>query len=137
MSTPMVETSADIRRHELLADVAEQTAKRLIEKHAITEEVAMDVGNDLADFFSTHWNGQNIYMVADSQYKLSQRDIEIFNRMTRGNAHELAREMKISYVRVYQIHKRVLAALRAKRQPSLFGSSLDELSTDSVDNKLG
>lgn len=137
MSTAMVETSADIRRHELLADVAEQTAKRLIDKHAIPEEVAMDVGNDLADFLCSHWNGQNIYMVADSKYKFSKRDLDIFNRMSRGNAHELAREMKISYVRVYQIHKRVLAALRAQKQPSLFGASSDELSTGSLSNKLG
>jgi Mor family transcriptional regulator len=129
MSTDMVETNADIRRHELLADVAEQTAKRLIEKHALPEDMAFDVGNDLADFFSAHWNGQNVYMVADSQFKLSKRDLEIFRRMERGNAHELAREFGISYVRVYQIYKRCLSAARARHQPSLFESPVAELST--------
>ena len=129
MSTEMVETNADMRRHELLADVAEKSALHLIQKHGLDEEVALDVGNDLADFLSTHWNGQNVYMVADSQYKLSKRDMEIFQRMERGNAHELAREYEISYVRVYQIYKRCLAAARARRQPSLFGTPEADLST--------
>jgi Mor family transcriptional regulator len=131
MSTALVETNADIRRHELLADVAEQTAKRLIEKHSLDEDLACDVGNDLADFLSTHWNGQNVYMVADSQFKLSKRDLEIYKRMERGNAHDLAREFGLSYVRVYQIYKRCLTAARARRQPELFGTEPSELSTGS------
>lgn len=119
MNPAMVETNADRRRHELLADVAEQTARNLI-KHGISEEKACDIGNELADFFSEHWNGQNIYMVADSQFKLSKRDHEIYQRMERGNAHELAKEFGLSYVRVYQIYKRCLAIARSRRQPGLF-----------------
>ena len=119
MIAGIVETNADIRRHELLADVAEQTARNLI-KHGIPEEKACDIGNELADFFSEHWNGQNIYMVADSQFKLSKRDQEIYQRMQRGNAHELAKEFGLSYVRIYQIYRRCLAVARSRRQPGLF-----------------
>lgn len=133
MKRKLVEKGLDARRHELLADMAEQTAKFLLEKHGINEEVAINAGNDLADFLCTHWTGQNIYFAADTQFKLSQRDLEIFKRMERGNAPDLAREYGISYVRVYQIYKRCLAALRARQQPSLFDTGLDELSTDSVD----
>lgn len=123
MSTDLAETNADIRRHELLADLAEQSAKFALQKLAglgITEDQALELGNDLADFICTHWNGQNIYMVSDAQYKLSKRDLMIYERMQRGNAHELAKELGISYVRVYQVYKRCLAAARAKRQPQLF-----------------
>ena len=129
MNIDLVETNADIRRHELLADVAEQTATRLIEMHGIAQDIAFDIGNDLADFLCTHWNGQNIYMVEDAKFKSSKRDLAIFQRMERGNAHELARELGISYVRVYQIYKRQLAAARARRQPNLFDGPGDELST--------
>ena len=59
-------------------------------------------------------------MVADSQFKLSKRDQEIYQRMQRGNAHELAKEYGLSYVRVYQIYKRCLAVARSRRQPGLF-----------------
>lgn len=120
MTTELAETNADIRRHELLADLAEQTAKFALEKLGIEEDKALEFGNHLADFVCTHWNGQNIYMVSDAQFKLSKRDLMIFQRMERGNAHELAKEFGISYVRVYQINARCLAAARAKRQPQLF-----------------
>lgn len=134
MSTSMVKTNADVRRHELLADVAEQTATRLIEKHNMPEDVACDIGNDLADFLSEHWKGQNVYMNADAQFKLSKRDLEIYRRMERGNAHELAKEFELSYVRVYQIYRRCLAIARSRTQPSLFEASemagSDKLSTD-------
>lgn len=120
MSNDMVETSADIRRHELLADVAEKTALRLIETHGLDEEKACDIGNDLADFLSQNWRGQNIYMNADAQFKLSKRDQQIYQRMERGNAHELAKEFGLSYVRVYQIYKRCLAIARSRTQPGLF-----------------
>lgn len=111
---------ADVRRHELLADVAEQTARRLIEKHTLDEAVAVDVGNAIADFLADHWKGQNVYIVGDQAYKLAERDWEIFRRMERGNAHELAKEFGISYIRVYQIHKRCLAEYRKRTQPDLF-----------------
>lgn len=125
----LVENNADIRRHELLADLAETTARRLIEKHGVEPEKACDVGNELADFISSHWQGQSIYIVSDSMYKLSKRDLEIYERMGRGNAHQIAKEMSISYVRVYQIYKRVLKAMRAKVQPELFQTPESELST--------
>lgn len=119
MSNPF-DTPANARRHELLADVADLTARRLIETHGIDEAIAIDVGNDLADMLADHWKGQNIYIVGDQQFKLSQRDWEIFRRMERGNAHDLAREFGISYVRVHQIFRRCLAEFRARSQGGLF-----------------
>lgn len=119
MSNPF-DTPANARRHELLADVAEHTARRLMEAHGIAEAIAVDVGNDLADLLADHWKGQNIYIVGDQQFKLSQRDWEIFRRMERGNAHDLAKEYGISYVRVHQIFRRCLAEFRARSQGGLF-----------------
>lgn len=125
----MVETNADVRRHELLADVAEQAARLAMKNLNVAEDAALDFGNHMADFLSEHWKGQNVYMNADAAFKLSKRDLEIFQRMERGNAHELAKEYNLSYVRIYQIYKRCLAAARAKAQPGLFGELTDELST--------
>lgn len=110
----------DLRRHDLLADVAEQVARRLIEKHETAEDAAIDVGNVIADFLAAHWAGQNVYFVYDKAFKLSERDWEIFRRMERGNAHELAREYGISFVRVYQIYKRCLVEYRKRTQHDLF-----------------
>lgn len=132
MSFPHV-SGTDARRHELLADVAERIAQRLIEKHAIGEDAACDVGNDLADFLADHWKGQTFYLPADQAYRLDQRDWEIFRRMERGTAPDLAREFGISKVRVHQVYKRCLAEYRARTQHSLFavtaGTAADDLST--------
>lgn len=129
MNVDLVQSNADARRHELLADLAEQSARFLSEKHGIDQDVAADIGNSLADFFCDHWHGQSIYMVSDAAFKLSKRDLEIYRRMERGNAMEISRELGISYVRVYQIYKRVLTAMRAKVQPQLFQTPESELST--------
>lgn len=117
------ETPTEARRHELLADVAEQAAQRLIQKHGLDEDVACDVGNDLADFLAEHWKGQSIYMPGDQAYKLNARDWTIFQRFQRGNANELAKEFDVSKVRIHQIYKRCLAEYRARVQGGLFSDA--------------
>lgn len=121
--TDFVETAAEIQRHELLADLAEKVAERLLNKHGADLEKAVDVGNDLADFVAQHWGGQNIYIPADNEFKRSKRDMEIFQKMRRGNANELAIEYEISFVRVYQIYKRMLTEARRRAQNDLFGDA--------------
>lgn len=121
MTFKMVETSADAKRHELLADVADQTARLLTQKHKLDPQAAAEVGNELADFLATHWNGTQVYINADAQYLLSKRDLEIFNRFkSPADADLLSREFGISFTRIYQINKRVLAAMRREKQPVLF-----------------
>lgn len=120
MNTEPDEKSAIVRRHHLLADLAEKAAFRLIDVHKMDPEKACDVGNALADFLAHNWNGQHIYFNADTQYYLSKRDQEIYRRMERGNAYKLAKEYQLSYVRIYQIYRRVLAEMRKRNQPGLF-----------------
>lgn len=115
-----LETQADFNRHELLSDVAEASAQHLIKKHGLDELVAADLGNAVADFLCEHWKGQSVYIPADEPFKISQRDLKIYQRMARGNAPELAREFGISTVHVYQVYRRMLVVQRAKLQPGLF-----------------
>jgi Mor family transcriptional regulator len=112
MNVDLVETTIEARRNELFADMAEHAAKHLMVKHAFNQNVAVDVGNSLADFVFSHWNGQSIYI--SSAHKISKRDMEIYHRMGRGKAEEIAKEYDLSFVRVYQIHRRVLATMRTK-----------------------
>lgn len=119
MSLPY-ETATEVRRHELLADVAEQIALRLIAKHAVEEDAATDMGNSIADFLAEHWKGQSIYMPGDQAFRLNARDWEIFRRFERGNSNELAKEFGVSKVRIHQVYKRCLLEYRARTQNSLF-----------------
>lgn len=120
MNASLLETGPEIRRHELLADMAEQAAIKLMELADIDMETASKIGNGLADFLAEHWKGQNIYFTADTPFKHSKRDLDIFRRMGRGMAPVLAAEFNISYVRVYQIYRRMLDAMRARVQPDMF-----------------
>lgn len=123
----MNEKHSSARRHELLAGVAEHTATRLIEKHGLTVEQAADIGNDLADWMADYFGGQAVYFVKDAGVQLDERDHQIFMRMRRGNAHELAAEFGISYVRVYQIYRRRLEQARKHRQPDLLAGFDDQV----------
>ena len=115
-----LETNVDIRRHEMLQELAESAADHLIRKHGLDQEVACDLGNHMADFLCTHWKWQNVYIPADTPFKMSHRDLRIYQRMARGNAPDIARDEGLSFVRVYQIYRRLLAINRAKLQPGLF-----------------
>ena len=113
-------TRVEAKRHELLADVAETLAVELMKVYGVTTEQAAQLGNNLADFLADRWKGQTIYFVGDLPYKLAPRDMEIFHEMQRGNADEIGRKHGISGMRVYQIYKRCLVAMRKRVQPSLF-----------------
>lgn len=123
----------DAKRHELLADVAETMAVKLVKVAGLTTEQAAQMGNELADFLSDHWKGQTVYFVGDLTFKLAARDMEIFQAVERGNADDIGRKYGISGMRVYQINQRVLKALRAKMQDDLFAgdnlNQVQELST--------
>lgn len=102
-----IENKTQIRRNNLLEDVAETIAGKLIKELKIPEEKAADIGNALADFLADHWKKQTIYIPEDWRYKTRERDQEIYEEMTRGNANEIAAKFGISAVRVYQIYRRI------------------------------
>ena len=116
-------TGLDIRRHDLFQDLAEIVAAELIKEHTVPEKKACEIGNALADFIATHWNGQMMYFTADGKYKSNKRDWEIFNKLKRGNAHELAKEYGLSFVRVYQIARRCRSQLQQRAQAKLLDES--------------
>ena len=112
-------TKSETRRVELLRDVAEVLAAELIARKVVAEEGAIDIGNSLADFLAKHWGGQQLYIPTNWIFKCDERDQQIFERMGRGKAGELAKEFGLSYIRVYQIYRRVLAEKRAMYEREL------------------
>jgi Mor family transcriptional regulator len=113
------------RRQELLENLAEHVALRLVEKHALSPETAADIGNDLADWASDHYGGQYIYFGKGQTNEFSVRDLEIYNSLERGNANELAAKHGVSAVRIYQIAARVREQLRQQNEPQLPGMEIE------------
>jgi len=103
------------RRAELLASVAECCANELARNHGVAEDSAIETGNAISDFLAEYWGGSSFYIPRDFKFIASVRDLEIFERMQRGNAHELATEYGLSYVRIYQIVHKVSAQRKAQR----------------------
>lgn len=107
------------RYPELLADLADQVAGRLVEL-GIDMERAAEVGFAIAEHVRSHWSGQSLYFAKGLRFELSCRDMEIFERFNGRNHEALAREYNLTVMRIYQIVKAVRAELVAKRQGSLF-----------------
>lgn len=106
-------------RHELLDDTVQRIAMKLAENGVskeAAEDIALDVVNDLAD----HWGGMNFTFPKNFHFKVSQRDLAIFQEVNRDNIHEVARKNGISVNAVYRAIKRIRPLAIAKSQPDLF-----------------
>lgn len=116
-----IETAEDARSGypELLADLADQIAAKLIEA-GIDIERAAEIGFGVAEHVRIHWSGQSLYFSKGVQYDLSRRDIEIFEKFDGTNHEVLAREYNRTVMRIYQIVKAVRAEMIRKRQGCLF-----------------
>lgn len=106
-------------RHEFLSDIVAHISTILVENSidkARAEAAALDVANHLAD----HWGGQNFSFPKDYTYKVSERDLAIFNEANRDNIHEVARRNGISVNAVYRALKRIRPMAIARSQPDMF-----------------
>lgn len=112
------------KRAELFEDIVGQTAKLLTEV-GVDNKGADLVANSLADYLADHWGGQNFCFPKDHLRKLSQRELELYERYTGSNHGDLAREYGLTERGVYKILARVRERLRqnAKGHPQLFETS--------------
>jgi Mor family transcriptional regulator len=104
---------------ELLADLADQVAAKLVET-GIDVERAAEIGFATAEHVRINWSGQSLYLPKGVQYQLSRRDVEIFERFDGTNHGALAHEYNLTVMRIYQIVKAVRTEMIRKRQGSLF-----------------
>lgn len=104
---------------ELLADLADQVAGKLVE-HQIEINKAAEIGLAVAEYIRIHWGGQPIYIPLQAPNQIADRYVEIWNKCNGRNHRQIAREYGISVVRVYQIVKQVTQEMVAKRQGGLF-----------------
>lgn len=112
------------KRAELYEDIVGQTTKVLVEV-GVEAKGAELAANMLADYLADHWGGQNFCFPKDHLRKLSQRELEIYERYKQGNHGDLAREFGLTERGVYKILARVRERLRrnAKGHPQLFETS--------------
>jgi Mor family transcriptional regulator len=112
-------TSSRSKCPELLSDLAAQCAEALGELLGLDAERGEQVGREIADRMAAHWGGQVIYFPKGLFYKLSQRDLCIFDEFNGTNHSDLALKYGVSLQWVYKIIKTVRAQEIKQRQGSL------------------
>lgn len=106
-------------RHELLTDIADQITLILAE-FSVDPEKAEQAGVSVSNHLAEHWGGQLITFPKDHLFKITQRDLEIFNKVNANNMSEVAKEYGLTVNGVYRAIKRIRKRAVAERQPDIF-----------------
>ena len=104
---------------ELLADLADQIAMKLVES-GVEVDRAADIGFAAAEHVRRHWAGQSLYLPKGMRYDFDRKYLEIFEAFNGRNHAELAGKHNLTVMRIYQIIKAVRAEMIRRNQGSLF-----------------
>ena len=95
-----------VRRHELLADVADRAAC-ILKGCGMGEQEAQDAGDAIADDLADNWGGQFITVPKDMKYRHARRAQQIHDEFNGTNHAELATKRGLSVNAIYKILNRV------------------------------
>lgn len=109
----------DGAKEDVVVDL-QQIALRVATDAGISNEQALEISEQIADFIRFTWGGQQIYVRKYDPHHISDRDVEIFNKFNGKNHVALSREYNLTPSRVYRIVKVVGRAERERRQHQLF-----------------
>lgn len=111
-----------IRRAALLQDV-EESARTVAADYGIEEQIAEQIGCAIAAQLAEDWAGQNLTFPSDYLYRLSQRDLEIYQARKGGMpVPALAKRYNISERGIRKVLKRAEARATIPQQ-DLFGGA--------------
>lgn len=83
-------TRMALKRHELLEELRAVIARQLEEMGA-TPDAASVISSSAVDYLSTYWAGQVVTFPKDAQYKLTLKELEIYDQFDGRNRDDLAR----------------------------------------------
>jgi Mor family transcriptional regulator len=112
-------TDMSCTRHEFLDDIASQIKQILIDNN-VDASLAEQTGIDVSNHLSEHWGGQVFSVPKNHLFKITERDLAIFNEANRNNMHAVARKHGISVNAVYRALKRIRRSAISKSQPDMF-----------------
>ena len=79
-----------LKRHERLQELQDVIARQLMEMDAAPDAASV-TASSVVDYLSTYWAGQVVSFPKDVQYKLTLKELEIYDQYTGRNKDELAR----------------------------------------------
>lgn len=107
---------------EILRDLADRVARKLVETQVCKADQANAIGRSLADDVSDAWQGQIIVVPKAAQYKARVRWNEMWEAFNGHNHAELGRQYGMGVKQVYRVLKH-MAAYHRSRGPDLFAQA--------------
>lgn len=96
-------------------------AQELVEALNIPQEQAEEVARQATNSICHRFARQLIYIPLDVEFKLTKRDLDLYNAWNGQNMEALVDQFQLSNVQIYKILKQVRQAQRAKNEPQLPG----------------
>lgn len=106
MSKKRVPSIAEQRRNELYTQ-AESAVVSVLQDHNVSADTAQLAASAVTDMLTQFWAGQAFSFPKDYAWRLTQRDIAVYNKFTGQNHLELAREYGVRVNAIYKLIRRI------------------------------
>lgn len=112
---------ASRRPAELIADLVSLGTATLVQTLGISEPQAREAMREVAHNLARNHGGTIMYIPKDMEFRLTRRDMRIYERMGRENVHDLAKEYQLTAQQLYAINRCVRDQMLRNRQDPLPG----------------
>lgn len=106
-------TRMTLKRHELLEELQAVIARQL-EEMGTAPDAASVIGSSAVDYLSTYWAGQVVTFPKDAQYKLTLKELEIYDQFDGRNKDDLARRYGMTPRGMGKLLKRIREKIKAQ-----------------------
>lgn len=119
-------TRMALKRHELLEELQAVIARQL-EEMGTAPDAASVIGSSAVDYLSTYWAGQVVTFPKDAQYKLTLKELEIYDQFDGRNKDDLARRYGMTPRGMGKLLKRIREKIRAQNADAEAAGQLELL----------
>lgn len=123
-------TRMALKRHELLEELQAVIARQL-EEMGTAPDAASVIGSSAVDYLSTYWAGQVVTFPKDAQYKLTLKELEIYDQYDGRNKDDLARLYGMTPRGMGKLLKRIREKIKAQNSAAIEAGQLDLLDSPS------
>ena len=117
-------TRMALKRHELLEELQAVIARQL-EEMGTAPDAASVIGSSAVDYLSTYWAGQVVTFPKDAQYKLTLKELEIYDQYDGRNKDDLARRYGMTPRGMGKLLKRIREKIKAQNAEADAAGQLD------------
>ena len=117
-------TRMALKRHEMLEELQAVIARQL-EEMGTHPDAASVIGSSAVDYLSTYWAGQVVTFPKDAQYKLTLKELEIYDQFDGRNKDDLARRYGMTPRGMGKLLKRIREKIRAQNAEAVAAGQLD------------